>query len=104
MGTPTTGYLKAYADADTPLTLYVRTEDGRAVLTGESAPVLLVSLRRFGSQVPVSTFPATGDALGKVTFTVTAGDVKRDINPGVYAYRLTADGVHVQDGVLEVAA
>jgi hypothetical protein len=38
-----------------------------------------------------------------VSFTVTANDVKRTLFPGVYAYRLTADGVQMQSGVLEVA-
>lgn len=104
MTAPTIGFAKAHADADTPITLYVRNEAGRANLTGDPAPVLLVSVRRFGANTPISTFPATGDAQGKVTFTVTASDVRRTLYPGGYAYRLTADGVNVQSGVLEVAA
>lgn len=97
----TTGYVQAHADADTPITLYVRNDAGRVDLT---APLLSVSVRRFGSAAPLSTFTATGDAQGKVTFTVTANEVRRTLFPGVYAYRLTSDGVHVQSGVLQVAA
>lgn len=101
---PTIGFTRANADADTVVTLYVRDDNGRIDLTGEGAPELAVAIRAFGASTPVKTFPATGDALGKVQFTVTAADVKRDINPGVYAYRLTANGVQMQSGVLEIAA
>ena len=101
---PTIGFARANADADTVVTLYVRDDNGRIDLTGAPAPELAVAIRAFGASTPVKTFPATGDNLGKVTFTVTAADVKRDINPGVYAYRLTANGVQMQSGVLEVAA
>jgi hypothetical protein len=104
MTTPTIGYVKANAEADTPVTLFVRNDSGPVDLTGETPPVLLVSVRRFGASTPISTFPATGDALGRVSFTVTANDVKRTLFPGVYAYRLTIDGVQGQSGVLEVAA
>jgi hypothetical protein len=104
MTTPTVGFVKANADADTPITLYVRDDAGPVDLTGESAPVLLVSVRRFGASMPISTFPASGDANGRVSFTVTANDVRRTLFPGVYAYRLTIDGVQAQTGVLEVAA
>lgn len=100
----TTGYVQAHADADTPITLYVRNDAGRIDLTGDPTPLLSVSVRRFGSAAPLSTFTATGDAQGKVTFTVTANEVRRTLFPGVYAYRLTSDGVHVQSGVLQVAA
>jgi hypothetical protein len=103
MTTPTIGYVKANAEADTPVTLYVRNDSGPVDLTGDPAPVLLVSVRRFGASTPISTFPATGDTTGRVTFTVTANDVKRTLFPGVYAYRLTIDGVQGQSGVLEVA-
>jgi hypothetical protein len=103
MTTPTIGYVKANAEADTPVTLYVRNDSGPVDLAGETPPVLLVSVRRYGASTPISTFPATGDALGRVSFTVTADDVKRTLFPGVYAYRLTIDGVQGQSGVLEVA-
>ena len=103
MTTPTIGFVKANAEADTPVTLYVRNDSGPVDLGGETPPVLLVSVRRFGATMPISTFQATGDALGRVSFTVTANDVKRTLFPGVYAYRLTIDGAQGQSGVLEVA-
>jgi len=104
MTTPTIGFVKANADADTPITLFVRNDAGPIDLGGETPPVLLVAVRRFGASMPISTVPATGDTTGRVTFTVTANEVKRSLFPGVYAYRLTANGVQMQSGVLEVAA
>ena len=101
---PTTGYLKANAGADTPLTLYVRDEEGRRDFTQAPVPLLQMAIRRPFASQPIAIIPATGDALGKVTTTITAADVQKTIYPGLYSYRLTADGVQVQSGVLEVAA
>lgn len=92
-------YLRASTDSANSLRVFVRDEAGRVDLTGKA---LAVTLRRFGTSTTLATLPATGNALGAVSFDVGADTIRRTLFPGAYAYRVTADGVEVSAGQLEV--
>ena len=93
---------RAYLDAATLITCWVRDEAGRKDL---SAATLRAYLYPYGSapEVESAGIAATGTTLGKVTFTVTAAYGDSNLKPGSYrlSIRDSADA-QVYAGLLEV--
>ena len=94
---PTTGYLRATEGAETTLRVFVRDDAGPVDMTEQALSVT------FRQNSPIlATLPATGAADGGVSFTLDAGTINRTMPPGLYTYRVMADGRVVHGGYIEV--
>lgn len=85
---------RAYHDAATALTCWVRGATGKTDLT---AATLRVPLYPYGSSTETTTLAATTPAAGQVQVTVPS-----DTSVGLYRFAIEADGAVVYDGLLEV--
>lgn len=95
---------RAYLGADTPITCWVRDDDGKRDL---SAFTLSVLLYPYGTSQDLGlTISATNPATGKATFTVTAEDADAYLCPSVYRFVLKGvdggDSETLYTGLLEV--
>ena len=87
---------RAYNDTDTSLTVWLRSDAGRIDFTGKE---LSVALYAYGVPGVLTTYDATGSNAGAVTWTVPADS---GYGPGLFRYAVTADGVNVGGGLLEI--
>lgn len=93
------GTHRAIEGGDNPQTAWVRTEAGKLDLTGVES--LTVDIQRGGHKL--LTIPATGDAGGRVDFTVTSANIKQKLSLlGLFRLYVRADGQVIYTGLLEV--
>lgn len=97
---------QAHKGVDTPCATYIRDDEGRVDLgpQGETpAPELTVAVRGYRGQHVLAVWPATGNELGKVEFTVPAG---HKLPSGLYRLEIVAKTdagtVLAQGALLEV--
>lgn len=90
---------RAYAGADTVVTCWVRDEEGRRDLTGET---LTVPVYAYGMPHELLTLDAEQVAEGAVRFTVTEEQAERYLTPGLYRFAVKAGETVVYGGLLEV--
>ena len=92
------GTHRAYFEATTVIAAFVRDDDGRKDLSG--ADITATIYLRPGKDV--MTLPVEGTAEGRVSFTLEAAEVERQLRPGAYTFRVVADGATVYTGILEM--
>lgn len=96
---------RAYLGTDSAITVWVRDEDGKRVLSGfDSLEVLFYP---YGCPTDLGlTVTAANPATGKVTFTITAAQAEAYFSPGSYRYVLKgidgSDSETLESGLLEV--
>ena len=90
---------RAYLGADNEMAVYLRTDAGRRDMSGAEEIKALV--KRWNGHV-VAEVEATGDANGRVAFTVTQELGEQQLAPGTFALQIVADGEVVATGTLEV--
>lgn len=96
----TQGTYRAFTGAENDFTAYIRDEDGKADLTGYTD--LEAEIRR-GSETPLLTVDATGNAQGVLSFTLTAENLAGALSTlGVFRLYVLADGAVIHTGTLEV--
>lgn len=96
----TQGTYRAFAGADNAFAVHIRDEDGRADLTDFDA--IEVEIRR-GSETPLLTVDATGNATGDLSFTLTAENIAGALcDLGSFRLYVLADGAVIHTGSLEV--
>lgn len=93
------GTHRAVRGGDSPQTAWVRDEDGRMNLA--EVEELTVDIQRDNHKI--LTIPATGDAEGRVDFTVTSANIKQKLSLlGLFRLYVRADGQVIYTGLLEV--
>lgn len=94
------GTYRAFVGADNDFTAYIRDEAGAADLT--SFTTIEAEVRR-GSETPLLTVGATGNAQGELSFTLTAANIAGALSAlGVFRLYVLADGAVIHTGTLEV--
>lgn len=96
----TQGTYRAFAGAENDFTAFIRDEAGKADLSGFAA--IEAEIRR-GSETPLLTVVASGDAQGELSFTITAENIAGALCAlGVFRLYVLADGAVIHTGTLEV--
>lgn len=90
---------RAYLGADNVISVYVRTDSGRRDMSG--AESIVARVKRWNDHV-VAEIEATGDANGRVAFTVTQELGEQQLAPGTFVFQIVADDEVVATGTLEV--
>lgn len=88
---------RAYADADTTVTCWVRTGGAKPDFSGNA---LVAHVYPYGQQTATAEIAASSPEAGRVDFTVTAGSQRTP--QGLYRFAIEANGAVVYDGLLEV--
>lgn len=92
------GTHRAYMGADTEIEAFVRDDEGPMSLSG--AEQIIVRVRAMDRK-EVATFVGTGDAGGRITFTVD-GEAAKRLQPGVFGFRVYADDRTIYTAILEI--
>lgn len=93
------GNHRAYMGADTEIEAFVRDDAGPMDLSG-AEPIMARVYAGPGKEVV--SFPATGDASGRVTFTVDGIAASQHLQPGIFALRVELGGRVVYTANLEM--
>jgi hypothetical protein len=95
---------RAYRDADSTVTLWVRDESGK--LDWADADVIRMYFYAYGSATKVEesgVTPVFADAVtGRLTFTITSDYADTNLPRGSYRYSVVRNDAQVADGLLEV--
>lgn len=85
---------------DSELLCYVRDEDGPVDLT---ARALTASVRAYGRNGVLTSMIATQASAGKVTFTVPADVIEKQLCGSLYRFDVEADGQPAYQALIEIA-
>lgn len=96
------GTHRAYMGVDTPQQAWIRDEAGQHDLAAYEA--LSVQVKDGNRECARLTLDATGDATGKLQFTITADGARTRLGPGTYNLFAYGDGQVIYTGLLEVLA
>ncbi len=90
---------RLYLGADNVVAIYLRDDDGARDMSG--AVSIVAAVKRWNG-CTVAEIEATGEASGRVAFTVTQELGEQQLAPGAFALQIVADGEVVATGILEV--
>ena len=92
------GTHRAYFGADTVIAAFVRDDEGRKDLSGAEITAVLY----LWQGKDVMRLDAEGTEEGRVSFTLEAAEAERLLKPGIYTFRVVADGEVIYTGNLEM--